>query len=100
MRYDARIWLTDVARTLPSSAVLVGTDVSLDQCPPWLPSNVSLQTWSIFDEPPENLLGRFDVVHLRLLGFVLRDNQIAATIQRVMKVLSEFFRAQKNSLID
>ena len=99
MRYDFRIWLTDVARTLPSSAVLVGTDVSLDQCPPWLPSNVSLQTWSIFDEPPDNLLGRFDVVHLRLLGFVLRDNQIAATIQRVMKVLSEFFRAPEKSLI-
>ena len=30
------------------------------------------------------------MVHLRLLGFVLRDSQIAATIQRLMKVLSEF----------
>lgn len=83
------IWLTDTSRTLPSSAVLVGTDVSLDQCPPkaWLPSNVSLQSWDIFNEPPDNLIGRFDLVHLQLLNFVIKDNELPSTILRVMKTL-------------
>lgn len=71
----------------------MGTDVSLDQCPPkaWLASNVSLQTWSIFDEPPDNLIGRFDLVHLRFLNFVIKDNELTSTLLRVMKTLSEFF---------
>lgn len=94
--YEFRIWLTDISRILPSSAVLVGTDVSLDQCPPkaWLASNVSLQSWSIFDEPPDNLIGRFDLVHLRFLNFVIKDNEITSTLLRVMKTLSKFLLAQ------
>lgn len=73
----------------------MGTDVSLDQCPPkaWLPSNVSLQSWDIFDEPPDNLVARFDLVHLQLLNFVIKDNQLPSTILRVMKTLSKFFLA-------
>ena len=74
----------------------MGTDVSLDQCPPkaWLASNVSLQSWSIFDEPPDNLIGRFDLVHLRFLNFVIKDNEITSTLLRVMKTLSKFLLAQ------
>ena len=73
----------------------MGTDISLDQCPPkaCLPSNVSLQRWSIFEEPPENLIGRFDLVHLRFLNFVIKDSELTSTIPRVMKTLSKFFLA-------
>lgn len=71
----------------------MGTDVSLDQCPPkaWLASNVSLQTWSIFDEPPDNLIGRFDLVHLRFLGLVIKGSELTSILVRVMKTLSKFF---------
>lgn len=93
MLYESSIWLTEISRTLPSSAILVGTDVSLEQCPPkaWLASNVSFQTWSIFDEPPGNFIGRFDLVHLRFLSFVIKDNELTSTLMRVMKTLSKSF---------
>ena len=85
------MWLTEVSRNLPASTVLVGTDVNLDQCPPrtWLPSNMSLRIWDIFEEPPKELLNRFGLVHLRLLNLVIKDQDITSVLKRVIKTVSK-----------
>ena len=41
-------------------------------------------------EPPEGLLERFDLVHLCLLSFVIKDEDLVSTLARVMKTVSEF----------
>ncbi|RAH81718.1 hypothetical protein BO86DRAFT_389249 [Aspergillus japonicus CBS 114.51] len=66
-------WLTDLSAQLPPTAQLDGFDLELTQAPPraFLPSNVRLHEWDIFSEVPEHLVGQYDVVHVRLLVFVV-----------------------------
>ena len=82
------VWLLDLARQLPGRQ-LEGFDISLAQCPPiaWLPGDISLQAWDMFTEPPKELIGKFDIVHLRLLLLVVRDNDPAPIIANAAKML-------------
>ncbi|RDH30820.1 UMTA methyltransferase family protein [Aspergillus welwitschiae] len=52
------IWLIDLAKELPG-ATLDGLDVTLDMAPPveWLPPNITLRQWNIFEELPKELNG-------------------------------------------
>ncbi|KAF2798692.1 UMTA methyltransferase family protein-like protein [Melanomma pulvis-pyrius CBS 109.77] len=84
------IWLLDLARKLSGTSKLDGFDISLDQCPPqaWLPDNVDLHTWNIFEEPPSEFVGVFDVVHIRLITVAVRNNNprpILASLHRLLK---------------
>ena len=67
----------------------LGLDISTAQAPPkqWLPSNVDFTTWSIFEEPPAALRGKFDVVHIRLLCLVTVDGppSMIANIAMLLK---------------
>ena len=79
-----------MARSLPPTVRLDGFDVSLDQCPPasWLPHNVKLHTWDIFTDPPQKFIGAFDVVHVRLITLVIKDNDPRQVISSLSKLLS------------
>ncbi|CAG8958208.1 hypothetical protein HYFRA_00000561 [Hymenoscyphus fraxineus] len=81
-------WLLDVAKTLPN-ATLEGFDNDLSQAPheKWLPSNVSMRHWDIFDDVPEELVGRFDFVHVRLLVMVIegRPEGVVRNLLRMLK---------------
>ncbi|PYI14349.1 UMTA methyltransferase family protein [Aspergillus violaceofuscus CBS 115571] len=50
----------------------LGTGTALTPPRAFLPSNVRLHEWDIFSEVPEHLVGQYDVVHVRLLVFVVR----------------------------
>lgn len=82
------IWLIDVAREL-RSARLDGFDIKLDQAPPpqWLPSNVKLRTWNIFGEVPVEMLGVYDVVHVRLLVLVVEIGDPRPVLRNLIKLL-------------
>lgn len=82
------IWLTEVARQMPTAS-LYGFDVNLAQAPPreWLPSNVTLVPWNIFDKVPEDMCGRFDVVHVRLLILVVQNSNPSNIIRSLVKML-------------
>lgn len=71
------IWLTDVQQQLPY-AQLDGFDNCVDQYPSkeWLPSNVSLKALDICEGIPEELLGAYDVVHVRHFLLVVKDDPI------------------------
>lgn len=82
------IWLTEVARQMPD-ATFYGFDVNLSQAPPkeWLPSNVDLVHWNMFDEVPEDMLGRFDIVHVRLLILVVQNSDPRNVIRNLVNML-------------
>ena len=83
------IWLRCVAQNL-HHARLDGFDISLAQCPPlqWLPQNIrSLREWDLYQEPPMELRGRYDVVHARLLFVVVRDGDPRPVIRNMMMLL-------------
>ncbi|MCJ1421201.1 hypothetical protein MMC32_007563 [Xylographa parallela] len=81
------MWLLEAARAYPN-AQCDGFDISLAQCPPqiWLPNNVSLSIWDIFQEPPESFIGTYDIVHVRLLTLVI-DHDPVPVIKRIVKLL-------------
>ncbi|KAL1980883.1 hypothetical protein VTN96DRAFT_3379 [Rasamsonia emersonii] len=67
------LWLIDVARELPPTTQLEGLDIDLTQAPHphYLPPNIRLREWDVFDEVPPDLVGKYDLVHVRLLVMVL-----------------------------
>ena len=89
-----RIWLLDLAKSLPS-AQFDGFDISESAFPPeqWLPDNLSLRVLNAFDEPPAELWGRYDVVHLRLFLLVVNDNDPTQLLNHCIKLLSEYWIA-------
>lgn len=85
-----RIWIQDFAREKPRSVDLHGFDISLDQVgpKPWLPANVHMHTWDIFQEPPQEFLGYFDIVHVRLITVVIKNNDPRPVLANLTKLLS------------
>ena len=85
------LWLLDLAKTLPPSTQLDGFDISDSGYPPreWLPSHVSMQILNAFEDPPQTLWGKYDIVHLRLFLIVVNENNVAPLLDHCMKLLSE-----------
>jgi SAM-dependent methyltransferase len=82
------IWLIDSARNLPT-AQLDGFDINLGQAPlqQWLPSNVTLRHWNIFDDIPQDMLEKYDIVHVRLLILVVENSDPRPIIRKLIKML-------------
>jgi hypothetical protein len=72
------------------SARLEGLDISFDAAPPVeaLPSNVKFRHWNVKEDVPEDLVGAFDIVHVRFLSCVLLNDQVPAAVERLFKMLS------------
>ncbi|KAJ5622344.1 hypothetical protein N7528_005576 [Penicillium herquei] len=83
------IWLTDLARQLPSTVSLDGLDVSFDAAPPreWLPQNITLRKFHVMSEIPEDLTGVYDIVNVRLFSFVLKNEDIKTGMNNLLKLL-------------
>ena len=82
------IWLLDLSREL-SSAQLDGFDISLAQAPPkqWLPANVELRTWNILDEVPDEMAGKYDIVHVRLLVLAVENSDPRPLLRNLINML-------------
>ena len=85
-----RIWLLDLARTLPPNAQLDGFDIDIDDCPheQWLPPNVTMRQLDALGEIPEHLAGMYDVVQLRLFQVVVKDNDPGPLLRNMLRMLS------------
>ncbi|KAL9122036.1 MAG: hypothetical protein Q9187_001413 [Circinaria calcarea] len=83
------IWLLDLAQEVPETVQMDGMDITLSQAPPkeWLPSNIRMRTWNMFEAVPENLIGQFDIVHVRLVLLVIPDNNPVPVIQNLATML-------------
>lgn len=84
-----RIWLLDLARTLPRSAQLDGIDISLSQCPPpaWLPQNVTLRRIDVFGTVPDHLINYYDVIHIRHFVCVVKSNEPMPLLRNLLAML-------------
>lgn len=85
-----RIWLLDIARTLPPTAQLDGFDIDVSDCPheQWLPPNVTMRQLDALGEIPEHLVGVYDIVHLRLFQVVVKDNDPGPLLRNILRLLS------------
>ncbi|KAK7740629.1 hypothetical protein SLS62_011070 [Diatrype stigma] len=74
---------------IAKSAKLDGLDISLQAAPPLtlLPSNVTLREWDVRDDIPEDLIGVYDVIHVRFLSFVLLNDEIPGLVEKLFKLL-------------
>ncbi|OTA92249.1 hypothetical protein M434DRAFT_396604 [Hypoxylon sp. CO27-5] len=84
------VWLLDIHSQLdPSTEMeLVGFDIDITQVGPreWLPKNLSLREWSVFDDVPEDLVGTFDIVNVRLIVFVIEEDPVPV-LRSLLKLL-------------
>lgn len=73
---------------------LDGLDVSFHATPPpqWLPSNVTLRHWDCRSDMLEELVGLYDVVHIRNFSFVLQKGDIQHVLDNLMGLIREFFQ--------
>ena len=84
-----RIWLLDVANQVPRTSQLDGVDISFNQCPPreWLPKNVTLRLADVFREPAEELIEKYDVIHIRHFICVVKGDDPSKLLQNLLRML-------------
>lgn len=84
-------WLTHVHRELPH-ARLDGFDSSLEQFPPkgWWPPNVTLEYLDALKPIPQELHGKYDIVHVRLFLFVIQNGDPRPLLDNAMHMLSKY----------
>ena len=82
------VWLAEVAHELPN-VQLHGFDIDLTQAPPkeWLPSNTWLRQWNVFDTIPDELRGKYDIVHVGLLILVVENSDPRPIIRNLIQML-------------
>jgi SAM-dependent methyltransferase len=80
-------WLMDVARSSPTTT-FDGFDNDISQAPhkKWLPPNVSIRHWDIFQDPPQDALAKYDFIHVRLLVMVIEGNP-EVVVRNISKML-------------
>ena len=90
---DYRIWLGELSRELPPSTHFDGFDISDAQYPPqnWYGPKTKLQKLDIFKPLPEELVGKYDVVHLRFFMTIAKDSDIGVALGNLRRMLSMFF---------
>ncbi|KAF7712279.1 Uncharacterized protein PECH_008963 [Penicillium ucsense] len=83
------IWLRDLSREVPSSCQPHGFDISAAMFPDRqiLPPNVTLFEQDMLQPFPEQFLGHYDVVHVRLMIVALSSDHWAMGVQNLMTLL-------------
>lgn len=74
------------------AARLDGFDISADQYPPkeWLPGNISLSLLDIQKAVPEELVGQYDMVHVRLFLTVVQKDDPSTILKNLTDMLSQW----------
>lgn len=83
------LWLLDLARKVHPTTKLDGFDINLLQGPPapWLPLAISVSKLDLFQDVPDHLVGRYDIVHVSLVVCFVDDNHIGDIVHRLVKLL-------------
>lgn len=91
------IWLLEYAEQAHPSTQLEGFDISLAQTPhrDWVPSNVKFRQYDVLTAPPNDLLEKYDIVHVRHLSYIIRNNDPAPVLRTLLKMLSTFIRTNR-----
>ena len=86
-------WLNDLARSFPRPAIsrvrLVGFDISSHKYPSVNEERVDLVVHDITRRFPAEYHGIFDVVHLRLLVYAIREEDVVRVVENVTELLRQ-----------
>ena len=93
------VWLNDLARTCNSSgtenledeARFVGFDIAEEKFPKRNERGVRLVVHDCLKRFPEQWRGIFDVVHLRLLVYAIREVDVVTVVKNVVELLREIY---------
>ncbi|KAH8655443.1 S-adenosyl-L-methionine-dependent methyltransferase [Xylariales sp. PMI_506] len=83
------VWLASIATELPVAATLHGYDFDTSKFrgKEALPPNVELRQANALEPFPEELQGQYDLVHVRLFAFALKQGQWESTAARLATLL-------------
>ncbi|KJX95394.1 UMTA methyltransferase family protein [Zymoseptoria brevis] len=84
------IWSLSLSQNLPPGCRIEASDISLAQAPPqpWWPTNVAFRTLDVFEDTlPDELVGRYDVIHIRLFVFVIASGNPIPLLKNLMTLL-------------
>ncbi|KAF5660294.1 methyltransferase domain-containing protein [Fusarium denticulatum] len=83
------IFLKDLAPRLPTEARLDGFDIDTSKFhdPASLPANVKLQYGNVLEPFPNECLGRYDLVHVKLLYAALKKDEWLEAVKNLKTLL-------------
>ncbi|GAB1192612.1 hypothetical protein APSETT444_001805 [Aspergillus pseudonomiae] len=83
-------WATELATQLPPLARVTAYDVTDTHfiLPEYWPPNLKFEQLDCLVDPPPTLAYRFDVVHLRMWAFIIRDNDPGPLIRNAAKLIN------------
>lgn len=83
----------DLSTRVSPTARLDGLDISLQATPPteWLPTNVKMRHWNIREPVPDDLVEKYDVVHVRYLCLVLSNQEVPDVLQSIVRLISGYY---------
>ena len=69
---------------------LQGVDIAKLQFPAdeYLPKNVSLKVMDVFGHIPEEMVEKFDVVHIRTFALVIKNSDPMPLLQNLIRMIS------------
>lgn len=84
------IWLLELAKQHPKAS-LHALDISAEQYPPkeFVPPNMTLHTMDILSKIPDELVGAFDVAHIRMMVSIVQGGDPGPILAKAMTMLSE-----------
>lgn len=89
---ECRCWLVELAQESPQTWQLEGYDVNANHLPAteYLPRNVTMRILDIFDDIPDELVEKFDVVHVRVFAAIIKNNDPNPFLKNIMRLLSKY----------
>jgi len=82
------MWLIDLAQSYPNIQ-FDGFDNNTAQAPDPsnIPKNCTMKHWNFFEDLPQEMEGRYDFVHIRLLVLAIEEDKLPSIIQKLQKML-------------
>ncbi|KAI9719155.1 MAG: hypothetical protein M1828_006337 [Chrysothrix sp. TS-e1954] len=82
-------WLLDLASSVPTSWTLSGFDLSSQQFPHAvnIPGNVTLGTFDALGSVPQDLRGKFDIVHIRAFAAIVKGGDPGPLLRNLISML-------------
>ena len=81
----------ELAQEVPQTWQLEGYDINANYLPATedLPHNVTMRIIDVFDDIPDELAEKFDVIHVRTFAVIIKNNDPVPFLKNIMRLLSE-----------
>ena len=89
--HEDRIWAIELLESLPFQVQIDAIDIASTQFPPkpWLPHGMRTIVHDAYESFPEDMIGTYDVVHVRNWLCIWRDKTSEKLITNLVSLLSK-----------